>query len=97
MLLIGCRRIRITDLASLRMKKRDGDRGHLAAFGANLRAARATRGLSQEALADAAGLHRTYVGGVERGERNPSLLNIVALAEALDLEPSDLFADGSID
>ena len=60
------------------------------AFGLRVRAVRASRGLSQEALADLAGLHRTYVGSVERGERNIALLNIYRLAEALGVEPADL-------
>lgn len=55
----------------------------LVAFGLRVRQLRLASGLSQEALADRAGLHRTYVGSVERGERNISLLNIQALAEAL--------------
>lgn len=59
-------------------------------FGKNIRMLRQQKGLSQEALADECGLHRTYIGGVERGERNVSLLNIVALAKALDVNPDCL-------
>lgn len=58
----------------------------------NLRRERERRGFSQEHLADLAGLHRTYVGSVERGERNVSVDNIERLAAALGLEPSDLLA-----
>jgi len=48
------------------------------------------RGLSQEALADLAGLHRTYVGSVERGERNISIDNMECLAAALNVSLTDL-------
>ena len=66
-----------------------------ARFGASVRRLRDERGLSQEALAERAGLHRNYVGGVERGERNVALENIVKLAKALSVKPGDLFADFS--
>jgi transcriptional regulator with XRE-family HTH domain len=59
-------------------------------FGKRLRDVRQKRGISQERLGDLAGLHRTYVSGVERGERNISLLNIEKLAVALDVAMSDL-------
>ena len=52
-------------------------------FGSRVRQMRIERGLSQERLAELAHLHRNYIGGVERGERNLGLLNIVALAHAL--------------
>jgi transcriptional regulator with XRE-family HTH domain len=66
---------------------------HLKRFGDRVRALRERLGLSQEALAAKAGIHRTYMGGVERGERNISLRNIIRLAVALGVSPRDLFGE----
>ena len=59
-------------------------------FGQNVRRIRKTLGFSQEELAERAGLHRTYIGSVERGERNISLNNIVAIARALNVPIAEL-------
>lgn len=59
-------------------------------FGARLRELRRDAGLSQEQLAWESGLNRTYVGSVERGERNISLINIHRLARALGKRPDEL-------
>jgi transcriptional regulator with XRE-family HTH domain len=64
-----------------------------ALLGLKMRALRTTRGLSQEALADLTRLHRTYIGGIERGERNVSLENIVRISRALGVTPSELLKD----
>jgi transcriptional regulator with XRE-family HTH domain len=58
--------------------------------GQNLRAHREAKGLSQEAFADVLGVHRTYMGGVERGERNLTLKSVEKIAAKLDLEPLSL-------
>ncbi len=63
-----------------------------AAFGQAIRAIRNRRGVSQESLALRCGLDRTYISGIERGTRNPSLTNILRLAAALDVRPAELFA-----
>jgi transcriptional regulator with XRE-family HTH domain len=65
----------------------------LFVIGHNVRSFRKRKGLSQEALADLAGLHRTYVGAVERGERNVSAENIERLAIALGIDPYQLLRE----
>jgi transcriptional regulator with XRE-family HTH domain len=65
----------------------------LQRFGARVRAERERLGVSQEELAARAELHRTYVGGVERGERNVGLLNVIRIARVLNLAPSELLRD----
>ncbi len=63
-----------------------------AALGLAIREVRLRVGISQEGLADRAGMHRTYVGGIERGERNVSFGNLLKLASALEVRPSELLA-----
>lgn len=59
----------------------------------NIRRLRGDRGISQEELADLAGLHRTYVGSIERSERNVSIDNIAKLASALRVDISELMKE----
>ena len=61
--------------------------------GRNVRRLRLAAGLSQEAFAHACGLHRTYIGGVERGERNITLATLARIAAALDTSPVDLLRE----
>lgn len=61
------------------------------AFGMRIRYLRTRRGYSQETFANAVGLHRTYIGAIERGEQNVSLDNISKIAKALKTPISDLF------
>ena len=72
---------------------RRSDAALLQAFGTVVRARRVERGMSQEALAERARLHRTYIGGIERGERNVALANIRRIALALDVPMADLMAE----
>lgn len=62
----------------------------LRAFGAAVRKRRRELGWSQEEYAERCGLHRTYIGGIERGERNVPLKNIIVLAVTLRVHPAEL-------
>lgn len=68
----------------------EGDLQRIA--GANIRAYRLARKVSQEELADALGVHRTYMGGVERGERNLTLRSLERLAERMGVDPVTLLS-----
>lgn len=74
------------------MAKEGTKRPPTLVFGERVRARRVELGLSQEALAQRAGLHRTYVGSLERGERNVALINILRLGKALELDPGSLIS-----
>lgn len=66
-------------------------------LGENVRSLRIERQITQEQLAELCNLHRTYIGAIERGDRNVSLNNIVKVAQALNVTPSDLLQfDGKI-
>jgi transcriptional regulator with XRE-family HTH domain len=71
----------------------DDDGDLLKRFGQRVRTLRKKAGLSQEAFADKCGLDRTYVGGIERGERNIALRNIEVIARTLGLTLSKLMQD----
>jgi len=64
-------------------------------LGQNIKRFRLQKSISQEKLAELCSLHRTYIGAIERGERNPSLINIVAIASALELKPYQLLEDSN--
>jgi len=70
--------------------KNSSDHPELIAFGSAVRSIRLDKGLSQEALADLAGIDRSYMGGVERGEHNIALINIKRIANALEASVSDV-------
>jgi transcriptional regulator with XRE-family HTH domain len=64
--------------------------------GRNLRVYREAKGISQEAFADVLGVHRTYMGGIERGERNLTLKSLERIAGWLDLDPLVLLGQGAL-
>ena len=65
----------------------------LVRFGQKVRSERKRKGLSQEELASRAGVHRTYIGMIERAEKNITLANIEKICKALDLSIRDFFKD----
>lgn len=75
------------------MPPRNLKKSFLVKFGEKVREERLNQKLSQEALAEKADLHRTYIGMIERGEKNITLANIVKIAEALKVAPSLLLKD----
>ena len=68
----------------------------LRQLGEAIRAIRKDRGLSQEALADAAGIDRSHMGKIERGERNVSVLNVARVADALNVSVAALMASARL-
>ena len=70
--------------------KNSSDHQELIAFGSAVRSIRLDKGISQEALADLAGIDRSYMGGVERGEHNIALINIKRISDALETSVFDV-------
>lgn len=68
----------------------------LGKLGDAIRARRQSIGMSQEALADAAGINRTHMGEVERGKRNISFMGVVKIATAMDVKASEIIADAGL-
>lgn len=73
------------------MVKKEHRNPVLVSFGKTVRELRRSRGYSQEAFGDLCGIDRSYMGGIERGEHNLALINIMKIVQALDLQPSEFF------
>lgn len=69
------------------------ERSRLKAFGLRLKLLRVAHGWSQEQLAEAAGMHRTFIGQVERGQRGMNIVGLWPLSRALGVDIADLFTD----
>ena len=67
----------------------------LVGLGAAIRAARQAQGLSQEALAELAGIDRSYMGGIERGEHNLAIMNLLKIADALGIKASSFLDEAN--
>jgi transcriptional regulator with XRE-family HTH domain len=72
------------------MMRRADPTSSMRSFGFRIRQYREALGVSQEEFAHRCGLHRTYYGGIERGERNPALRNILRIAHELKVDPGEL-------
>ena len=70
----------------------EAEKRDLQNIGNNIRRLRSEKGYSQESFADAVALHRTYMGGVERGERNLSALNLLKIMRKLEAQPNEIFS-----
>lgn len=70
--------------------------GQLAQLGEVIRQRRLKLGLSQEALADASGIDRSHMGKIERGERNVTFLNLLKIAQAIGLRPSEVLRSAGL-
>lgn len=79
-----------------RQSSKTDQSGVLGKLGSAIRKERLSRGISQEALADAAGLDRSHMGKIERGERNVSVLNVARVAEALSVSVASLMATAGL-
>jgi len=75
------------------MKTNENDKEILMAIGDNIRKYRMMKGWSQEEFAHECNLHRTYIGGVERGERNITILNLIKVKERLEVRLDELYPE----